>query len=125
MSIALFGPFSVFFGSNLHLGYFFFYFSERAIYFLLKKDSDIKVVCTFLRNFSMKFFRVYLLIVEQSSTFTVEKKNREGKGGKYLEKENTFSRRKGKTEMENEESIWRRKMYFLWRRKNREGKGGK
>ena len=61
---------------NLHLGYFFCYFSERATYFLLKKDSNIKVVCTFLRNFSMKFFRVYLLIVEHSSTFSVEKKNR-------------------------------------------------
>ena len=87
MSIALFSPFSVLFGSNLHLGYFFCYFSERVIYFLLKKDSNIKVVCTFLRNFSMKFFRVYLLTVEHFSTFSVETKNREGKGGKYLEKE--------------------------------------
>ena len=88
MSRALFSPFSVLFGSNLHLGYFFCYSFEGVIYFLLKKDSNIKVVCTFLRNFSMKFFRVYLLTVEHFFTFSVETKNREGKGGKYLEKEN-------------------------------------
>ena len=40
MSRALFSPFSVLFGSNLHLGYFFCYISERVIYFLLKKDSN-------------------------------------------------------------------------------------
>ena len=43
--------------------------------------------------------------------FAEVKKNREGKGGKYLEKENIFLLRRRKTDEE------KKKMYFLWKRK--------
>ena len=44
--------------------------------------------------------------------FAEEKKKREGYGGKYLEKDNTLRRRR-KMEKEKEENIWRREI-FIW-----------
>ena len=40
------------------------------------------------------------------------KKKGERKGGNYLEKENTILWRRRKTEKENEDNIWRRKISF-------------
>ena len=51
-----------------------------------------------------------------------EKKNRKGRGGKYLENENIFF----SEEKENEEIVWKRKIFFLAEeKKNREGNGPK
>ena len=71
-----------------------------------------------------------------------KKKNREGKGKIYLEKENIWSteekedniwrrkmfgpQRKRRREKEKRNDMWRRKIFgSQMRRKNREGKGGK
>ena len=68
------------------------------------------------------------------SIFSQEKKNGEGKGGKYLEKENIFCgvkeiflffRRRRKHEKEKKErggNIWRWKEYFCGGEKNGGGK---
>ena len=51
----------------------------------------------------------------ENTIFEEEKTNREGKGGKYIEKENIFLRRRRKTENEEEENIWI--WIFFWGRR--------
>ena len=53
--------------------------------------------------------------------FADNKKRGEGKGRRYLEKENVIFVEEKKTEKEIEENIWRRKIYFFAEKK---GKGG-
>ena len=57
--------------------------------------------------------------------FAEEKKNREGYGGKYLEKDNTFLRRRKKRGKEKEENIWRREIFIWGGEENGLGNGGK
>ena len=55
--------------------------------------------------------------------FPKEMKNGEGKGEKYLEKENFVFGREEKAKKEKEEIIWRGKIYFfVEEKKNRYGK---
>ena len=51
--------------------------------------------------------------------FADNKKRGEGKGRRYLEKENIFFVEEEKTETEMEGNIWRREIYFLRRRRKR------
>ena len=51
MSIALFGPFSVLFGSNLHLGYFFFTFPRESFISCSKKTQILKLFAPFCATF--------------------------------------------------------------------------
>ena len=75
------------------------------------------IVCAELRRKIRKIFG------ERKYIFAEEKKNGEGKGGKYLEKENIFFlRRRIRTEKEKEKNIWRRKIHILRRRKMRKDK---
>ena len=53
--------------------------------------------------------------------FCEDKEKGEGKGRRYLEKENVIFVEEKKTEKEIEENIWRRKIYFFAEKK---GKGG-
>ena len=57
--------------------------------------------------------------------FAVEKKNREGKGGKYLEKENILSEEEKKTgEGKGGKYLEKENIWSLEEKKNGEGKGG-
>ena len=47
-------------------------------------------------------------------------KNGNGKGEKYLGKENIFLRRKRKTEKERDDNKWRGEMFGHWRRRRTE-----
>ena len=50
--------------------------------------------------------------------FLEEKINKEGKGGKFLEKEDTFMRRRRKTEKKSREKMEKKKRKLSWRGKN-------
>ena len=52
--------------------------------------------------------------------FCGDKEKGEGKGRRYLEKENVIFVEEKKTEKEIEENIWRRKICFLRRKKEKE-----
>ena len=54
-----------------------------------------------------------------------EKKIKEGKGEKYLEKEKNFFFRRRITEKEKEDNVWRRKIFFCEKKEKEEifGKG--
>ena len=59
--------------------------------------------------------------MEKENIFLEEKKNKEGKGGKYLENKNIFFFQKRRnTEKEKAKYIWKRKIFFAKRDKEKE-----
>ena len=64
-------------------------------------------------------------IWRRKKSFVGEKKIKEGKGEKYLEKEKNFFFRRRITEKEKEDNVWRRKIFFCEKKEKEEifGKG--
>ena len=59
---------------------------------------------------------VVLCLFEENIWSAEEKKKREGKRGKYLEKENICPQRRRRTEKKKKENIWKRKIFSPQRR---------
>ena len=74
----------------------------------------MKNSANFLFIFSTLF--VVLCLFEENIWSAEEKKKREGKRGKYLEKENICTQRRRRTEKKKKENIWKRKIFSPQRR---------